>query len=176
MAQGSASENLFETRKDWLIPLTPVPTPAPTIKTEAPPQVAVIPCVMVRPKQDAEGCSWGLDCPICNNEEEHKEDWDSNDQREQPRMHPQSSQCPQLQNVQQPQPQNAQNPQPQNIHNSQSFDVPDRYDEQTKLRKEWEERIERFNEKYSLDYYSSSESDIDSEPDYRYEHKYETLI
>ena len=82
----SASENLLETRKDWPIPPTPVPTPAPTIKTETPPQVALIPHVVVRPKQAAEGCSWGLHCPICKNEEEHKEDWDGNNQREQPRM------------------------------------------------------------------------------------------
>ena len=34
---GSASENLFETKKDWSIPPTPVPTPAPTVKTEEPP-------------------------------------------------------------------------------------------------------------------------------------------
>ena len=54
---GSASENLFETREDWWIPPTPVPTPAPTIKREVPSQVAAIPYVMVRPKQAAEGCS-----------------------------------------------------------------------------------------------------------------------
>ena len=34
---GSASQNLFETRKDWPISPTPTPTPAPTVKTEAPP-------------------------------------------------------------------------------------------------------------------------------------------
>ena len=31
---GSASENVFETRKDWPVP----PTPAPTVKTEVPPK------------------------------------------------------------------------------------------------------------------------------------------
>ena len=123
---------------------------------------------MVRPKQVAEGCSWGPHCPICKNDEEHKEDWDGDEQREQPRM------CPQ--NTQQPQMQNAQCPQPQNNQNPQSFDIPNRYAEQIKLRKEWEERIERLNEKYNLDYYLGSESDTDSKSDYRYEHKYETLI
>ena len=61
---------------------------------------------------------------------------------------------------------------------SQSFDVPDRYAEQIRLGREWEERIECLNEKYNLDYYSSSESDSSSspEPDHRYEHKYDTLI
>ena len=37
---GSASENLFKTRKDWPITPTPVPTPTPTIKTEEQPQIA----------------------------------------------------------------------------------------------------------------------------------------
>ena len=76
----SASENLFETRKDWQIPPTPVPTPTPSIKSETPPQVAVIPHAMVRPKEAAEGCSCGLHCPICKNEEEHEEDWESDNQ------------------------------------------------------------------------------------------------
>ena len=66
--------------------------------------------------------------------------------------------------------------QPQN--SQQSFNVQDRYAEQIKLRREWEERIKQLTEKYKLDYYSRSESGSDSEPepDYRYEHKYETLI
>ena len=46
----SASENLFETRKDWPIP----PTPAPTVKTEVPSQTAAIPHAMVMPKQVVE--------------------------------------------------------------------------------------------------------------------------
>ena len=94
---------------------------------------------------------------------------------EQPGMHPQSSQCPQPKNAQQPQPQNTehpqsqhtQHPQSQNYQNSQSFDIPYKYTEQIKLRKEWEERIERLNEKYNFDYYSSLESDSDPQPDYR---------
>ena len=54
---GSASENLFDTRKDWPIPPTLVPTPAPTIKTEEQPQTAAIPWAMVIPKQATEKCS-----------------------------------------------------------------------------------------------------------------------
>ena len=61
---------------------------------------------------------------------------------------------------------------------TQSFDVPDRYAEQIHLRREWEEKMEKFNEKYGLDYFSDSELDSDSDEakNYRYEHKYETLI
>ena len=95
---GSASNNLFETRKDWPIP----PPPAPTVKTEEPPQVAVIPWAMVMPKQVAEKCSWGPHCLICKNDKEHEEDWDGDMQREQPRMCPQNTQHPQLQNTQHP--------------------------------------------------------------------------
>ena len=38
--------------------------------------------------------------------------------------------------------------------------------------------MERLNEKYSLDYFSNSEldSELDEGKNYRYEHKYETLI
>ena len=129
---GSASENLFEARKDWQVH----PTPAPTVKTEAPPQLVVTPHAMVM--------------PICKNEEEHgEEDWNSDRQTEQPR-----NQCPQ----------NTQHPQSQNTQHLQSFDVPDRYSEQIRLRGELEEKMECLNEKYNLDYYSSSESDSDFEP------------
>ena len=106
---GSASENLFETRKEWPIPPTPVPTPALTLKTEEPPKIAAIPHAMVMPKQATKKCSWGPYCLICKNEEEHEEDWDG-DMQNQPRMHPQSTQCPQPQNLQHPQPQNLQHP------------------------------------------------------------------
>ena len=136
---GSASENLFETRKDWPIPPTPVPTPAPTIKTEAPPQVAVILHAMMRHKQAAEGCSWGPCCPICKNEEEHKEDWDGNNQREQPRMHPKDPALPAAKCSAIPAPECIASP-------VTTYTAPPAT-EQIKLRKEWEERIERLNEK-----------------------------
>ena len=55
----------------------------------------------------------------------------------------QNTQCPQPQNAlqPQPQPQNTQCPQPQNNQHSQSFDIPDRYAEQIRLRREWEEEL-----------------------------------
>ena len=123
---GSAPENLFRERKDWPISPMPTPTPAPTVKTEAPSQVVASPHEMVMLKQVAEKCSWGLHCPICKNEEEHKEDFDSDMQREQER----NQQCPQPQSTQHPTPQNNQHIQPQNQKHLQTFDVPDRYSEQ----------------------------------------------
>ena len=87
----------------------------------------MIPHVKVKPKQAAEGCLCRMHCPICKNEEEHEEDCYGDMQREEPRM------CPQ--NMQQLQPQNAQHHQPQNNKNSQLSDIPDRYAEQIKLRR-----------------------------------------
>ena len=53
-----------------------------------------------------------------------------------------------------------QNPQPTQ---TQSFAVLDRYAEQIHLRREWEEKMERLNEMYGIDYFSDSE--LDSELD-----------
>ena len=65
----------------------------------------------------------------------------------------------------------SQNHHPQNTQQPQSFDVSDRWPEQIKLKKEWDEMMD-LDEKYGLDYYSSLESDSNFEP----EHKYGTLI
>ena len=94
---GLASENLFETRKDWPIPLLQSPHPNSTIKTEEQPKIAAIPHTMTMPKQATEKCSWGSHCPICKNEEEHGEEgWDG-DLQNQPSLHPQTFQQPQPQ-------------------------------------------------------------------------------
>ena len=61
---------------------------------------------------------------------------------------------------------------PQSPQCSPSYDILDRFSQQLKLEREWNERIEQLNDKYNLDYYSSSESESESES----EHKYETLI
>ena len=168
---GSASENLFESRKDWPIP--PGPTSTPTIEVEPQSHEAAIPCATMTLKQ-IEKCGWGPNCPICKNIEE---DWNGDLQNQQ---HPQQSNpCTQTQAALQPPQKNfqcpqAQNPQqPQNFQCSQSFDIPDCYPEQIHLRKEWEEKMEILNDKYGLDYYSSSESESDWDEE---EPKYETLI
>ena len=60
---------------------------------------------------------------------------------------------------------------PQGPECSPSYNIPDRFAQQLKLEKECNEWMELLNDKYNLDYYSSSKSD--SEPEL--EHKYETL-
>ena len=61
---------------------------------------------------------------------------------------------------------------------TKSFDVPDKYMEKIHLRREWEKKMERLNEKYNLDCFSSSglDSESDEGEDYRFQHHYETLI
>ena len=65
-------------------------------------------------------------------EEEDTEDWNGNRQEDQSRHH-----------------------HPQNLHHQQTYDVPDRYSEQIRLRREWDEKMEHLNAKLNLDYYSS---------------------
>ena len=83
-----------------------------------------------------------------------------------------------MQNPQHIQTQDYQVPQNSQHSQSQSFDVWDQYMEQIHLRREWEEKIEKLNEKYGLYCFSDSELDSESDEgeDYRYGHKYETLI
>ena len=79
---------------------------------------------------------------------ENTEDWNGEGQSNQQRnYYPQGPQC------------------------SPSYDIPDRFTQQLKLEKEWNEKMEHLNDKYNLDYYSSSESD--SKPEL--EHEYETF-
>ena len=105
---------------------------------------------MVLPKQNnrsvEEKCAWGLHCPICKKEEkEGAEDWNGDQQRS---HHPRNPQHP------------------------QTYDIPDQYSEQIRLSREWDEKMECLNDKYNLDYYSSSESNSN----FGLEHKYEILI
>ena len=83
-------------------------------------------------------------------------------------QHPQQNiPCTQTLGTQQPLQKNVQCAQAQNLQqlqkfqHSQSFDIPDHYAEKTCLRKEWNEKMERLNDKYGLDYYLSSESESD---------------
>ena len=172
------SGNLFELKKDWPIPPTNNTMTAtnPKLPKKIEPQ---------EPNQQissttaptSKQCRWGPNCPICKNPEE---DWDGKHQKQFQQTNKnilttntqqKNTQNPQhTQNYQIPQ-----NPQPTQM---QSFDVLDRYGEQIHLKREWEEKMEMFNEKYRLDYFSDSELDSESAEgeNYQYEHKYETLI
>ena len=147
--------NLFKTRADW--PILPVQTLTVNVEKQVPPRVAAIPHAMVLPKPQnniyaEEKCPCGPHCLICRKEEEENtEDWNSDRPENQQRSH---------------------NHYPQNPQHPQTYDVPDQYSEQIRLRREWYEKMEYLNEKYNLDYYSSLESDSNFEP----EHKYETCI
>ena len=92
---------------------------------------------------------------------EDEEDWNGNRNLQNTPCTPSTQQTPQqclqpqnlhnLQNLQQPQSQ-AQNVQhPQN--NRKTFNVPDRYSDQLRLCREQEEKMERLNEKYGLNYF-----------------------
>ena len=77
--------------------------------------------------------------------------------------------------MQHPQTQYYQKPQNFQRPRSQTFDIPDRHSSQLKLHREWEEEMERLNNKYGLDCFSESEpnSESDEGEEYRYEHNYE---
>ena len=116
----------------------------------------------------------GTEMPICKNIEE---DWDGDHQKQFKQSSPQPQQ-PQTQGLQCPQTQNYQKPQNIQCSQSQTFDVPNRYSNKLKLHREWEEKMERLNNKYCLNCFSDSELDFKSDEgeEYRYEHKYEMLI
>ena len=121
------------------------------------------------PKSDK--CGWGPNCPFCKNQEKEEEDWDGNCQKQlQQKAPPQQeiqipqARCPQTLNYQGPQ--NSQKP-------SQ-----DQYPSQSKICKQWEVEMERLKAKNTLDCFSDSELDSESDEgeQYKYEHGYETLI
>ena len=81
-----------------------------------------------------------------------------------------------MQGLQHPQTQNYQKSQNFQCSQSQTFDVPDRYSSQLKFCREWEEKMDRLNDKYGLNCFSDSKLDSESDEgeECRYEHKYET--
>ena len=185
------SENLFELQKDWPFPptnntVTPTNSKSPT-KIEPQAQEQSIPSAAALLK--AEGCRWGLNCPICKNIEE---DWDGEHQKQfhqntkntqiqeaqQQKDSPQIQDAPQAQNSQCSQNQNYQVPQNFKCTWMQSFNIPDGYAKQIHLRREWEVKMEKLNEKYGLEYFSDSELDSESDEgkNYKYEHTFEAPI
>ena len=121
-----ASTNLFEARASWPIPPTETPAVVKMEKTEVPPRVAAIPHAKVLNKTQnnrpvEEKCAWGLHCPICTKEEEGTKDWNGDRQENQQRTH-----------------------YPQSTQHSQASD---RFSQQIKLEKEWNEKMECLNKK-----------------------------
>ena len=149
----------------------------PWIKVKGEPYETPIPHAIVALKQIKEKCGWGPNCPICKKYRKGL-GWSftrskcSVPQQNILYTQTQGTQQPSQKKFQCPQPQNLQQPQNFQCSQSQSFDIPNLYTEQICQRKEWEEKMERLHDKYGLDYYSSSESELDWEE----EPKYETLI
>ena len=166
---GKMSGNLFELRKDWSIPpnnnnnATATATPNPH-KDRAQAQEQPTPSSVVALK--SEKCGWGPNCPICKKLEE---DWDGDHQKQFQQPQQPQAQCPQTQNYQKLQ--------SFQRSKSQTFDIPDRYSSQLKLRRQWE-KMERLNNKYGLDCFLDSEFDSESDEgeEYKYEHNYKTLL
>ena len=139
-----ASEKLFVARKDWLIP----PTPAPTVKTEVPPKVASTPHAFVLPqnnrwaKKNANGDCTTSFARIRKNTVNRIGTVTDRKISQEITVHKTHS-------------------------TPSSYDIPDRYSEQMRLRREWDEKVEYLNEKYNLDYYSSLKSDSDFELEHK---------
>ena len=178
MAQGRENvDNLFEERKDWLLPPNYLNNSAKGTATVTSPKLPI----KEEPKTEeqpstgpkAEKCEWGPNCPFCKNQEE--EDWNGDHQRQlQQQLQPQQkvqmaqARCPQTLNYQKPQ-------------NPQKFDKKTsdgRYPSQVEIHKQWETEMERLNAMYNLDCFSDSELDSESNEgeQYKYEHGYETLV
>ena len=108
-------------------------------------------------EQSLEKCGWGPDCSFCQSQEKGKEE-DKNQQ--------QLKASPQWK-LQKPQ-----------ARWPKTLSLNDKYPNKTRAKQQWEEEMERLNEKYNLDCFSSSELDSESDEgeQYHYEHGYETLI
>ena len=153
---GKISGNLFEERKDWLLPpnylnnnnkdTTGVTSPKPPIKEE--PKIEEQ--SFTSPRTDK--CGWGPNCPFCKNQEK-EEDWDGNCQKQL------QQKTPPQQEVQMPQarcPQTLSYQRPQNSQKLNQETLSDQYLSQSKICKQWEAEMERLNAKYNLDCFSDS--------------------
>ena len=171
--------DLFKTRKDWSIPLNPVPTPTPPSKQKNNPKLQQSP-MPGQCSNKSQKMLMGTTLPHLQKQKEHREeDWDG-DLQNQPRMCPQIlqpeiAQNPHPQNLQHPQPQTLQHPPPQSSQHAekQNFQHPQLQNNQKSF-----EVPERYYKEIRLDCFSSSEldSESDEEEKYKYEHKYETLV
>ena len=145
------SENLFEARKDWLLPPNYIDDKSTANIISQKPPIKVEPKIEEQPSTSpkAEKCGWGPNCPFCKNQEE---DWDG-DHQKQFQQQPQSQEKIQMTQVQHPQTLNYQKLQTLSYQKPQSFQkfnwkTPDgRYPSQSKLHRQWGEEMERLNAK-----------------------------
>ena len=152
------SGNLFEDR-NWLLPQNYLASEnknenATSITSPRPP---IKEEELKTNEQSLEKCRWGPDYPFCKSQEKGNEE---DKTQQQLKASPQSK----LQKPQARQP--------------KTLSMNDKYPNKTRAKQQWEEEMERLNEKYNLDYFSSSELDSESDEaeQYHYEHGYETLI
>ena len=150
---GKMSGNLFEDR-NWLIPQNYLPSKDKEenvmgITSPEPPIKENEPKIN---EQSSEKCGWGPDCPFCKSQKEGREE-------DKTQQELKASPLPKLQRPQ------ARRPRTLNLN-------------KTRAKQQWEEEMERLNEKYNIDCFSSSELDSESDEgeQYCYEHGYETLI
>ena len=152
------SRNLFEDR-NWLLPPNYL---ASENQNESATSITS-PISLIKKEEpktnekSVEKCRWGPDCPFCKSQEKGKEE---NKIQQQQKASPQ----PKLQNPK--------------VRQPKTLSLNDKYPSQAKAKQQWEEEMERLNEKYNLNYFLSSELDLESDEgeQYHYEHGYETLI
>ena len=150
---GKMSGNLFDDR-NWLISQNYLPSKdkgenVMGITSLKPPIKENEPKIN---EQSSDKCRWGPDCPFCKSQKEGREE-------DKTQQELKASPKPKLQRPQ------ARLPRTLNLN-------------KTRAKQQWEEEMERLNEKYNLDCFSSSELDSESDEgeQYCYEHGYETLI
>ena len=146
---GKISGNIFEERKDWLLPpnylnndnkgTTGITRPKHPIKEE--PKIEEQSFTSLR----TDKCGWGQNCPFCKNQEK-EEDWDGNceKQLQQQTLFQQEIQMPQARCHQTLSYQKPKNFQKFKWETSDGW-----YPSQSKICKQWEAEMERLNAKYN---------------------------
>ena len=148
------SGNLFDDR-NWLIPQNYLPSKDKdeNVTGITSPRPPIKENELKINEQSSEKCGWGPDCPFCKSQEKGKVE-DKAQQQEW-----KASAQPKLQKPEARQ------------HKTLNLN-------KTGAKQQWEEEMERLNEKYNLACFSSLELDSESDEgeQYHYEHSYETLI
>ena len=145
---GKMSGNLFKDR-NWLLPKDYLATEGEKEEMAKPYPKEEDKMGEQEPKE--EKCGWGPSCPLC---ETQKKEADTPHQQEPMGGQQQQKPLPKLQAVR-----------PNTLN-------------MTKTKQQWEQEMERLNEKYKVDTFSDSElnSESDGDEQYQYQHGYEMLI